>query len=134
VSIIQTFMGRTGGRVNLTNRTIPNNVNGLQGMQFRITGELNVTQAGTPLFAQNIPGEWFTEVDGTSPFVGENYELRVTTVSGVDIPSYPMGEWRRLNVDLQPAGFALESSVYLVEIRPFGGTTILASATYTMTT
>ncbi|MFN7829820.1 MAG: hypothetical protein ACK5NX_01320 [Armatimonadota bacterium] len=133
MSIIQTFMGRTGGRVNLTDRSIGRNVNNFSGAEFSIQGQLAVSGSDDSVAYPNIiAGEWFTELDTTVPFVGDNYEVRLTVVTGVAPGGMTPGSWLRLNNARNFGAFNLAGSVYLIEIRPFGGTTILGSATFTM--
>ena len=133
MSTIQSFIGRTGGRVNITDRTILRNINNFSGAEFSIQGQLAVSGSDDSVAYPNfIAGQWFTEFDSTSPFVGENYEVRLTVISGVNPPGMPNGTWLRLNSTRNFGAFNLDGSIYRIEFRPFGGTTILGSAVFTM--
>ncbi len=141
MSILQTFLGRQLGGVRLANRNIRRNVNNLNALQFQTTGTLTATEPGTSGLTLNIAGEWWTQSPvAAPPFPGENYEVRLTVVSG--LPQDPAlssfspdpDTWYRLNVQRDFARFGWSGSVIRLEIRPFGGTTIVASAEFTMTT
>lgn len=140
MSIIQTFLGRRTGGVRLLPRNIPRNVNNLNAFEFQTTGTLTITQPGTSGITNQLAGEWWTQAPvGAPPFPGEDWEVRLTVISGN--PQDPGQSsfapdpdvWYRLNVQRTFARFAWNGSVVRMEIRPFGGSTIVASADFTMT-
>ena len=139
MSIIQTFLGRRAGSVRLSSRNIPRNGNALNALQFLIDGTLLITQPGTSGLTDQLAGEWWTQAPATSPSPGADWEVRLTVLSGD--PQDPAqstfspdaGVWYQLNVQRDFARYAWVGSVIRLEIRPFGGSTIVASADYTMT-
>lgn len=139
MSIIQTFLGRRTGGVRLLSRNIPRNVNGLNALQFLGNGMLTITQPGDSGITNPLAGEWWTQAPATSPSPGADWEVRLTVLSGN--PQDPAQSsfspdpdvWYRLNAQRDFARFGWDGSVIRLEIRPFGGSTIVASADFTMT-
>lgn len=122
--------------VALSSRTVPRSNDAFGGL----AGGIVPTRAGQ-LFFSNTPnwtsggpaaGEWVAS--GASATVGDGYEIMATTISGAPAGtplSASFGVWHR--IDQQINLHLATPGSFTASIRPFGGGTVLATATITVT-
>lgn len=115
--------------VGINNHTFSLGSDNQVGYQMLRDGTANERRVLVGSTLINIPGEWVSS--GASATVGDGFEVLATLLSGASSSGDVFGAWLQINAARQWS-FAAAGS-YKLEVRPFGGGTILDTATITIT-
>jgi hypothetical protein len=129
---IQNFYGTSNVVITLANQNISYSSGGLTGaaVGYQLSSGGQVLQREQTTYT-NI-GQWCTPTSQAS-----NYEVLITVTSGSTPTGSPVGSWTSLSVSLEwglsvgAGGF--DTSTFTAQIRKTGTTTVLATATITLT-
>jgi hypothetical protein len=126
--VLAVLLGTSSDRISLTNQSLYTASGGLT--PTTTTYEIRTTGAaydGTGFFLEDV----------VLPSIStSNYEVRATMISGTT-PSGTFGSWLRLNAlrqwSLTATAGTYRTCTFTIEIRPFGGSTAIDSATIELT-
>lgn len=129
------FYGAQAVAITLANRLIEglNSSGGLSTAQYRLESDGDITEQKTPNPHVDV-GDWVVP----KAAAGADYEVRITKQSGAaslvvgsEATWENLGTTRTYGISVT-GGFADETYVGLIEIRPAGGGAVLGSATITL--